>query len=79
MMRRMRRLVNDWTNVLGRGQNLSHLEYLPKFLVGYLETDDFEHAQSGMLLCEANERWQRETGDVLVQPNGTVQCEQRIF
>ena len=31
-------------------------------LVGYLETEDFERARSGMAGREVNERWQREMG-----------------
>ena len=30
------------------------------FLVGYLETDDFEAAQRGMADTEVNDRWQRD-------------------
>lgn len=38
-------------------------------LVGYLETEDFERARSGMAQREVNERWQREMGDFFVQPD----------
>jgi L-rhamnose mutarotase len=30
------------------------------FLVGYLETDDFEAAQRAMAATEVNDRWQRD-------------------
>jgi L-rhamnose mutarotase len=39
-------------------------------LVGYLETEDFELARSGMAQREVNERWQREMGDFFVRPDG---------
>jgi L-rhamnose mutarotase len=39
-------------------------------LVGYLETEDFEHARAAMAEHEVNERWQREMGDFFIQPNG---------
>ena len=41
-------------------------------LVGYLETEDFERARSGMALRDVNERWQREMGDFFVQSKGTL-------
>ena len=41
-------------------------------LVGYLETEDFERARSGMARREVNERWQREMGDFFVQPDGAL-------
>jgi len=41
-------------------------------LVGYLETEDFERARSGMARREVNERWQREMGDFFIQPDGTL-------
>jgi L-rhamnose mutarotase len=41
-------------------------------LVGYLETEDFERARSGMATREVNERWQREMGDIFVQPDGVL-------
>ena len=39
-------------------------------LVGYLETEDFERARSGMAQREVNERWQREMSAFFVQPDG---------
>src|SRR6266542_6397003 len=41
-------------------------------LVGYLETEDFERARSGMASREVNERWQREMKDFFVQPAGLL-------
>jgi L-rhamnose mutarotase len=37
-------------------------------LVGYLETEDFEIARSGMAAREVNARWQREMSEFFVQP-----------
>ncbi len=39
-------------------------------LVGYLETEDFEHARTGMAAREVNDRWQSEMKDFFVQPEG---------
>ena len=39
-------------------------------LVGYLETNDFENARSGMKQREINDRWQREMSDLFVNPPG---------
>ncbi len=41
-------------------------------LVGYLETDDFGRARSGMAQREVNERWQREMRDFFLQPDGSL-------
>jgi L-rhamnose mutarotase len=41
-------------------------------LVGYLETDNFERARSGMAVLEVNDRWQREMGDFFLQPDGEL-------
>jgi L-rhamnose mutarotase len=41
-------------------------------LVGYLETEDFERARSGMASREVNDRWQREMKDFFVQPEGRL-------
>lgn len=41
-------------------------------LVGYLETENFEQARSGMAAREVNERWQREMTDFFVQPDGKM-------
>jgi Uncharacterized conserved protein len=41
-------------------------------LVGYLETDSFEHARAGMTQREVNDRWQREMRDFFVQPDGAL-------
>jgi L-rhamnose mutarotase len=41
-------------------------------LVGYLETEDFEHARAGMAAREVNERWQREMAGFFVQPEGLL-------
>ena len=53
-------------------------------LVGYLETQNFERARSGMAQREVNERWQREMGDFFVQPDGkspdvAMQALQEVF
>ena len=37
-------------------------------LVGYLETEDFGRARSGMARREVNERWQKEMGDFFFNP-----------
>ena len=39
-------------------------------LVGYLETDDFDRARSGMAAREVNNRWQCEMKDFFVQLDG---------
>ena len=39
-------------------------------LVGYLETDDFEHARHEMGRREINDRWQREMGQYFMNPPG---------
>jgi L-rhamnose mutarotase len=41
-------------------------------LVGYLETDDFERARSGMASSEINRLWQREMAPFFVQPSGEL-------
>src|ERR1039457_3528664 len=41
-------------------------------LVGYLETENFERARSGMAKREVNERWQREMRDFFVQTDGVL-------
>jgi L-rhamnose mutarotase len=41
-------------------------------LVGYLETEDFERARSGMASREVNDRWQREMARFFVQPQGLL-------
>jgi len=41
-------------------------------LVGYLETEDFERARSGMAQREVNERWQREMHDYFVHSDGVL-------
>ena len=41
-------------------------------LVGYLETQDFERARSGMAKREVNARWQRAMADFFVQPDGVL-------
>jgi L-rhamnose mutarotase len=41
-------------------------------LVGYLETEDFAAARSGMAAREVNERWQREMADFFQQPVGVL-------
>jgi L-rhamnose mutarotase len=41
-------------------------------LVGYLETQDFERARSGMAQREVNERWQNEMGDFFLQADGVL-------
>jgi L-rhamnose mutarotase len=41
-------------------------------LVGYLETEDFERARSGMASRKINERWQREMSRFFVQPQGLL-------
>ena len=37
-------------------------------LIGYLETEDFVRARSGMAALEVNSRWQHEMQDFFVQP-----------
>lgn len=44
-------------------------------VVGYLETDDFEAAQSGMAATEVNARWQASMADFFENPAG-VQPDQ---
>jgi L-rhamnose mutarotase len=39
-------------------------------LVGYLQTENFERARTGMATREVNQRWQREMGAFFVQPDG---------
>ena len=41
-------------------------------LVGYLETEDFERARSGMASREVNERWQRAMSRFFVEPQGLL-------
>jgi L-rhamnose mutarotase len=41
-------------------------------LVGYLETENFERARSGMASREVNDRWQREMARFFVQPQGLL-------
>jgi L-rhamnose mutarotase len=41
-------------------------------LIGYLETDNFEHARAGMAKREVNERWQREMGGFFIHPDGVL-------
>ena len=41
-------------------------------LVGYLETEDFERARSGMVGRDVNERWQKEMAGFFVQPAGVL-------
>ena len=39
-------------------------------LIGYLETEDFELARSGMAMREVNDRWQREMSSFFMNPPG---------
>jgi L-rhamnose mutarotase len=39
-------------------------------VVGYLETDDFRAAQSGMAATEVNSRWQARMSDYFQHPTG---------
>jgi len=41
-------------------------------LIGYLETEDFARAGSGMAALEINSRWQREMQDFFVQPENLL-------
>lgn len=41
-------------------------------LIGYLETEDFASARSGMAALEINSRWQREMQDLFVQPENLL-------
>lgn len=41
-------------------------------LVGYLETEDFERARTGMAGRDVNERWQKEMAGFFVQPAGVL-------
>lgn len=44
-------------------------------LIGYLETEDFARARSGMAALEINSRWQREMQDFFVQPENLLPDE----
>lgn len=44
-------------------------------LVGYLETEDFERARSGMAGLDVNKRWQSEMAEFFVQPEGLLPDE----
>jgi L-rhamnose mutarotase len=46
-------------------------------VVGYLETDDFTAAQSGMAATEVNTRWQASMADFFLNPAG-VQPDQAM-
>ncbi len=39
-------------------------------LIGYLATENFQQALSGMAAREVNERWQKEMADFFVNPPG---------
>ncbi len=39
-------------------------------LIGYLETENFEHSRAEMARREINQRWQRQMSDFFVQPEG---------
>lgn len=39
-------------------------------LVGYVETEDFQKALSGMAVKEVNDRWQRDMKDLFEDPEG---------
>ena len=41
-------------------------------LVGYLETEDFQAARSGMAQREVNARWQKEMAEFFVSPKGDL-------
>jgi L-rhamnose mutarotase len=41
-------------------------------VVGYLETQNFEQARTGMAACEINERWQRQMAGFFLQPDGVL-------
>ena len=41
-------------------------------LIGYLETEDFARARSGMAALEVNHRWQREMQDFFRQPENLL-------
>jgi L-rhamnose mutarotase len=45
-----------------RWHNYSLFLHADGFLVGYLETDDFQAALRDMAVRDVNERWQREMG-----------------
>jgi L-rhamnose mutarotase len=44
-------------------------------LVGYLETEDFEAARSGMALREVNAHWQKEMAQFFISPKGDLPDE----
>ncbi len=39
-------------------------------LIGYVETEDFQKALSGMAAKEVNDRWQRDVKDLFEDPEG---------
>ena len=41
-------------------------------LVGFLETENFDRARTGMAGREVNVRWQHEMRDFFVQPDGVL-------
>ena len=41
-------------------------------LVGYVETEDFERAQTEMSKHEVNSRWQREMSEFFLNPTGAT-------
>lgn len=41
-------------------------------LVGYLETDDFEHAVAEMAKRKVNDLWQREMAEFFAAPEGVL-------
>ncbi len=41
-------------------------------LIGYLETENFEHARKAMSERDVNQRWQREMAPFFIQPSGDL-------
>lgn len=52
-------------------------------LIGYLETEDFAHAQAAMSVTEVNARWQAEMAEFFVQldaaPDESIVAIREIF
>ena len=53
-------------------------------LVGYLETDDFERARSGMAALDVNRRWQNEMSEFFmnapgIKPDQAMQPLEEVF
>lgn len=64
-------------------QNYSLFLRQDGLLVGYLETEDFEHARSEMARRDVNQRWQREMADFFdldgVEPDRAMEPLEEVF